>query len=258
MNARPTACAVIIPAHNEAATLPATLRSLRAAAAHRAMPGIPLLTVVAVDACTDDTAAVARSMGARVVESARRNVGIARAMAAEEALRLLRPYEQGLWIATTDADTIVPVDWLAHQLHHAGEGWECLVGTVRLAPHPLLHPAVVAKHDAQYFAGRPAGPVLWTHPHIHGANLGVTAGAYRGAGGFPPLAHSEDRALVTALQRQHRRILRTDRCPVLTSSRPDHRAPHGLGAALNVLAQAPGSRTDSGDSPRDGATVPEP
>ncbi|MET9533264.1 MULTISPECIES: glycosyltransferase [unclassified Streptomyces] len=240
MNPRPTACAVIIPAHNEAATLPATLRSLRAAAAHRAVSGIPLVTVVAADACTDGTAAVARRMGARVVELARRNVGMARAAAAAEALQQLRPYEPGLWIATTDADTVVPADWLAHQLHHAAEGWECLVGTVRLTPHPLLHPAVLAKHNARYFAGRPDGSVLWTHPHIHGANLGVTAAAYRAAGGFPPLVHSEDRALVTALQRQHRRILRTDRCPVLTSSRPDHRAPHGLGATLNVLAQTPG------------------
>ncbi|NDZ78245.1 glycosyltransferase [Streptomyces sp. SID10853] len=247
MSARPTACAVIIPAHNEAATLPATLRSLKAAAAHRAVPGVPLVTVVAADACTDGTAAVARRVGARVVELARRNVGVARAAAAEEALRLLRPYEHGLWIATTDADTVVPADWLAHQLRHAEEGWECLVGTVRLTPHPLLHPAVVAKHNAQYFAGRPADSVLWTHPHIHGANLGVTAAAYRAAGGFPPLAHSEDRALVAALQRQHRRILRTDRCPVLTSSRPDHRAPHGLGAALNILARAPGDRPDSRD-----------
>ncbi|MFE2378779.1 glycosyltransferase [Streptomyces sp. NPDC059398] len=246
MNARPAACAVIVPAHNEAATLPATLRSLRAAAAHPSVSGVPLVTVVAADACTDGTAAVARSLGARVVELDRRNVGVARAAAAAEALRLLEPYERGLWIATTDADTVVPEGWLAHQLHHAGQGWECLVGTVRLTAHPLLHPAVAAEHDARYFAGRPAGSVRWTHPHVHGANLGVTAGAYRAAGGFPPLAHSEDRALVAALQRQHRRILRTDLCPVLTSGRPDHRAPHGLGATLNVLARLPGGGPPDG------------
>src|SRR5690606_39684918 len=39
------------------------------------------------------------------------------------------------------------------------------------------------------------------HPHVHGANLGVSAAAYRAVGGFPPLAAHEDQALVAALAR---------------------------------------------------------
>ncbi|MFJ4922900.1 ATP-binding protein [Streptomyces sp. NPDC088725] len=237
MNSRPAACAVVIPAHNEAAVLPDALRAVRAAMGHPALAGVRLLTVVAADDCADETAEAGRRAGARVVEVARHNVGAARAAAADLALGLLGTYGDGLWIATTDADTLVPRDWLAHQLHQAGRGWECVVGTVRIAPHPLLGPATAAGHDARYFADRPAGAAGWSHSHVHGANLGVAAAPYREAGGFPALVHSEDRALVAALERRGRRILRTDRCPVLTSGRPDFRAPHGLGALLDALAR---------------------
>jgi glycosyltransferase involved in cell wall biosynthesis len=236
VNGRPSACAVIVPAHDEAATLSATLHSVRAAARHPEVAGVPVLTVVVADACTDGTVAVAEAGGALVVRESFHNVGRARASGARAALRRLSAYGDGLWLATTDADTVVPPRWLAHQVRHARQGWECVVGTVRLAPHPPLAPATAARHDAHYFAQRPPGPGAWHHPHVHGANLGVGAGPYQEAGGFPPLAHSEDRSLVAALERAGRRILRTDVCPVLTSGRVDSRAPHGFGAFLTSLA----------------------
>lgn len=54
--------AVLVPAHDEAAGLPATLASIRA----QLLAGDRLLVVA--DNCTDDTAAVARAAGASVVE----------------------------------------------------------------------------------------------------------------------------------------------------------------------------------------------
>lgn len=239
-----TACAVVVPAHNEAASLPATLRTVRAAARHPALAGVRVLIVVAADDCRDDTAGAARRAGARVVEVARRNVGAARAAAAEAALGWLSTEAgpgdghtgtPGIWLATTDADTLVPRNWLAHQLRQARGGWDCVVGTVRVAPHPTLGAMTVARHDAHYFAGRPVG-AAWAHPHVHGANLGVAAAAYLRAGGFPALPHSEDHALVAALERTGSTILRTDGCPVLTSGRADFRAPYGFGALLGSLA----------------------
>ncbi|WP_244943337.1 hypothetical protein [Streptomyces inhibens] len=110
------------------------------------------------------------------------------------------------------------------------------MGTVRLMHHPVLLVATVARHNARYFAGRPYGPRLWRHPHIHGANLGVAAAPYLAAGGFPALAHGEDRALVAALERLSCRILRTDECPVRTSGRLDPRAPQGFGTFLRQLS----------------------
>ncbi|MCA1223349.1 glycosyltransferase [Streptomyces sp. 8L] len=238
MSGGPAACAVIVPAHDEAASLAAAVHSVRAAARHPGVAGTPVLVVVVADACTDGTVAVAEDAGALVVRVAYRNVGRARASGAEAALRRLAAYGEGLWLATTDADSVVPPRWLAHQLRHARQGWECVVGTVRLAPHPLLSPATAARHDAHYFAERPPGRGAWHHPHVHGANLGVAAGPYLAAGGFPPLAHSEDSALVAALERSGRQILRTDGCPVLTSGRVDSRAPQGFGAFLTSLANA--------------------
>ncbi|MFH8407019.1 glycosyltransferase [Streptomyces sp. NPDC018019] len=238
----PTALVVAVPAHNEAAVLPAALRALHKAARHPEVLArrVRVVTVVAADACTDATAALARRHGAHVVEPARRNVGAARAAAVAHGLGLLGPAAEGAWIATTDADTLVPAAWLAHQIEQAAAGWDCVLGTIRVAGHPTLSPAVAQRHHTLYFAGRPGRDRTWAHPHVHGANLGVTADAYRLVGGFPALAHSEDHAMVTALERAGARILRTDRCPVLTSGRTDPRAVHGFGTYLRELALAPG------------------
>ncbi|MBP0461864.1 glycosyltransferase [Streptomyces bomunensis] len=226
----------MVPAHDEAASLPATLRSIRAAARHPALSGVEVVTVVVADACADDTAAVARAGGALVARESFRNVGRARAAGAEAARRLLAAHGDRLWLATTDADTVVPPHWLAHQLRQARAGWDCVVGTVRVAPHPALSAATAARHDAHYFAGRPPGAGAWRHPHVHGANLGVALGPYLVAGGFPPYTYGEDRSLVAALEGTGHRVLRTDACPVVTSGRRDARAPHGFGAFLTALA----------------------
>ena len=70
---------------------------------------------------------------------------------------------------------------------------------------------------------------------MHGANLGFTAQAYLGAGGFPPLRTGEDRALVAALRAQGRRVLRASSLPVVTSARRRYRAPAGFGHHLTTL-----------------------
>ncbi|MFG2493053.1 glycosyltransferase [Streptomyces caniferus] len=231
----PTALAVVVPAHNEARELPAALEALRRAGLHPALAGLPVMTVVAADACTDATPAIAARWGAALVEVPAHNVGAARAAGVAHALRLLGSAGEHAWIATTDADSLVPPQWLAHQLRCARQGWHCVVGTVRLRRSAALASHTLARHHAHYFAGRPDPPRPWGHPHVHGANLGVGAAPYRAAGGFPALTHGEDRALVTALAQRACRILRTDECPVRTSARLDPRAPHGFGAFLQRM-----------------------
>ncbi|MFH8347611.1 glycosyltransferase [Streptomyces sp. NPDC018045] len=237
----PTAIVVAVPAHNEAATLPSTLRALHTATHHHRLlaQNLPVVTVVAADACFDDTATLARRYGAHVVQLARRNVGAARAAAVAHGLDLLGPAADRAWIATTDADTLVPATWLTHQIEQATAGWDCVLGTIRVAPHSTLSTTAAQHHHTRYFAGRPERDHTWAHPHVHGANLGVAARAYHRAHGFPPLTHSEDHALATALQRTGARILRTDHCPVLTSGRTTPRAPHGFGTYLQTLTPAP-------------------
>ena len=70
------------------------------------------------------------------------------------------------------------------------------------------------------------------HRHIHGANLGVCAHAYRRAGGSQPLQSREDVALVNALIASEANVAWSAAPRVVTSARRNFRAPHGFGATL--------------------------
>ncbi|MFD7817559.1 glycosyltransferase [Streptomyces sp. NPDC059785] len=220
--------AVVVPAHDEQALLPAALAAVARAARHPALTGTRVRTVVVADACRDRTAALARDAGALVVSTDCRSPGQARHTGVRYALNRYADAPGSLWIATTDADSTVPPNWLAHQLARAREGWQAVVGTVVLPPASPL----AAPHRALYEATRPPGAATWHHPHVHGANLGISAAAYLDVGGFPPLATGEDRALVEALERRGHRVLRTSLCPVLTSPRLHARARGGFGDYL--------------------------
>ncbi|MEG0186042.1 MAG: glycosyltransferase family 2 protein, partial [Stenotrophomonas sp.] len=124
-----------------------------------------------------------------------------------------------------DADTIVPPDWLWKQ---AMCGADAFCGIVDVGDW-LDYPAAVR----EAFAGRELARD--GHGHIHGANLGVSAAAYRAAGGFPALATGEDVALVRALQRTGAGIAWHARPVVSTSARRTARAPQGFSGFLRSL-----------------------
>ncbi|MFD4789632.1 glycosyltransferase [Streptomyces sp. NPDC058459] len=226
--------AVVIPAHDEERLLPSALAALARAARHPELAAERVLTVVVADACRDRTAAVARDAGALVVETDCRSPGRARAAGVRLALERCLTGPSAVWIATTDADSVVPSGWLAHQRARAREGWQAVVGTVAL---PLSSP-LAAPHLALYETTRPPAGAPWLHPHVHGANLGFDAHAYLDAGGFPPLTTGEDHALVRALERRGHRVLRTADCPVLTSPRLRSRARGGFGHFLSAMARS--------------------
>ncbi|MET9494841.1 glycosyltransferase [Streptomyces sp. NPDC006552] len=231
---RARSLAVLVPAHDEEERLPRALEAIRAAARHPALRRVRVVTVVVADSCRDGTGAAAARAGADVVHVTCRNVGLARATAAARALELLDGPE-GVWLASTDADSVVPPHWLAFQHARAAEGWDAVVGTVTVTRWPRRVPGLAARHQRHYTASRPAhGP--WHHPHVHGANLGVAAGAYVAVGGFPALPVSEDHGLVDALAARGHRLLRTADCPVATSGRLDPRARGGFGDHLAGLA----------------------
>lgn len=221
---------VVIPAHNEQALLPACLEAVTSAALQ---VDIPVRVVVTLDRCGDGSGAIARNTpGVTVVEIKAGNVGIARAAGAESVLRWAdgTPHDR-VWLATTDADSVVPVDWLARQCVLANAGWEVVLGTVKVLDW--------SEHDIEVAPLWSAGyrPVE-DHSHVHGANLGCSVAAYLDAGGWSPLASDEDVALVEALA--HRRVIRTATIPVTTSARRDPRASGGFGDALRALS---GERT---------------
>ncbi|MFG2833250.1 hypothetical protein ACGFWI_38470 [Streptomyces sp. NPDC048434] len=115
-----------------------------------------------------------------------------------------------------------------------------MVGTVTVARWPPV-PQLADRHHEIYYASRPLCGALWRHPHVHGANLGVAAEVYQEVGGFPALPIGEDHALVSALERNGHRVLRTPHCPVETSSRLRPRAVGGFGAHLAQLAAEVGA-----------------
>ena len=223
------AAGVVIPAHNEEDLLPACLAAVRHSA--RTLTGLPVHIVVTADACTDRTADRARETGATVVEIGERSVGAAREAGVREVLGLTRSLDpEEVWLATTDADTLVPADWLARQLRYAAAGWDAVVGTVSVtswAEHPPEIPPLFYGH----YATAPG-----THSHVHGANLGFRAGGYLAAGGFRPSPTAEDHALVESLTAAGRRVLRTTEVSVVTSARRRARAPHGFSHLLSTLA----------------------
>ncbi len=223
---------VVVPAHNEQDLLPGCLASLRRAA--RALRGTPVRVVVVADDCQDQTVRAARRGGATVVTIGARNVGAARAAGAAAVLRRASPLDPGeVWLATTDADTLVPARWLRAQVRFAAHGWDAVAGTVRVADWSGYRPSVQAAFRERY--NTPGGT---GHPHVHGANLGIRASAYLAAGGFPSVATAEDHALMGALTASGGRVLRTRALPVVTSARRDARAPRGFGHYLAELDRA--------------------
>lgn len=211
-----------IPAHNEAALLGACLVAARAAAQHPALRGEIVRVLVVLDACTDASAAVARSLNVETLSVDARNVGAARAAGARYLL------EQGArWLAFSDADSRVAPDWLAAQL---ALGADAVCGPVMVddwSPHPQR---TRETWQARY---RDADG----HRHVHGANLGVCAQAYRRAGGFAPLACGEDVALVDLLSASGAVIAWSAAPRVVTSARVDARVRGGFGDTLAAWAR---------------------
>lgn len=214
--------AVIVPAHNEAQLIGPCLQALQVAARHRALDGEAVAIVVALDRCTDATAAVCRRFDVQTVRVEAGCVGVARAVASEVALAL-----GARWIGCTDADSRVPADWLARQVH-CGASAFCGVVTVEdwLDYAPAVQQQFLA--DERMHDG---------HPHVHGANMGFSAAAYRDSGGFLPLLTGEDVALIAAIQASGTRVARLAAPQVVTSARRHARAGHGFSDFLKRLEQ---------------------
>jgi glycosyltransferase involved in cell wall biosynthesis len=231
------AAGVVVPAHNEEALLPACLVALRRAVN---AVGIPVQVLVVADTCTDQTAVIARACGASVLSIRARNVGAVRAAGMTELLRLTAGRDPAaFWLATTDADTVVPPGWLRRQLSYAARGWDVVLGTVEVTDWDEHPPHVPAAFDALYEFG--AGP----HPHVHGANLGIRASAYLTVGGFRPLRTAEDHALLAAATEAGCPVVQASDLTVQTSGRRQPRAPHGFGHLLRTLAPLPNAPADS-------------
>lgn len=235
---------VVMPAHDEEHHLEQALHALQAAARALAQrrPSTAVGITVVLDHCTDGSADIAARVAAaderfRVLHQTFRNAGASRAAGAAAALGHGRPGRantymdstrlESTWLASTDADSSVPENWLWRQLELADAGWDVVLGSVEPDPRGM-DPKVLRTWHLRH-------PVEERHPHVYGANLGVRASAYRLAGGFPKIPSSEDRVLVGRLRRRGYAVMATDATRVMTSGRTSARAPHGFGAYLRTL-----------------------
>ena len=131
-------------------------------------------------------------------------------------------------MACTDADSAVPIGWLASQVRCAEKGFVCRVGTVlpELGPgQRLLYRSWLARHEH-----------LDGHRHVHGANLGFTLAAYDQVGGFAALRVGEDVDLVQRLRAAGLPVLASGDDPVRTSARHSSRVRGGFADYLATLA----------------------
>lgn len=214
---------VVIPAHNEEACLGDCLTAVLKATRHAGLGAEPVRVVVVLDDCSDGSEAAARAHPVEVMHVTARKVGAARAAGAQHLLQV-----GARWLAFTDADTVVSPGWLVAQL---GLGTQAVCGSVEVADWSAHgeRGLQVRQHFEQHYRDTDG------HRHVHGANLGVCAMAYQRAGGFEPLACSEDVALVAALQRSGATIAWSAAPRVLTSARTDARARGGFGDTLLAM-----------------------
>lgn len=157
--------------------MPSTLASVeRAVAELRARhSGMSVSVTVVLDACTDRTAAVVEGQPdlttvavAFACVGASRAAGVRAASVGDDPVRT--------WIANTDADTLVPADWLVVQVELADAGADVVTGTVEPDATGLT-PDLLSRWWARHTLAE-------GHPHVHGANLGVRLHAYESAGGL--------------------------------------------------------------------------
>ncbi|MDO4916974.1 MAG: glycosyltransferase family A protein [Rothia sp. (in: high G+C Gram-positive bacteria)] len=232
------AVGIVIPAHNEVDEIDRCLAAVFSAIAHaqKTHPHLYFSLHCVTDACTDGTETVVKKHLRQKFPvhidtvnfrnpAQTRNHGIQRFLA-EPAVRDLNSDE--IWLAMTDADTVVPTHWLTEQIALAKQGADAIIGTVEPRKSELgsdLYNAWLDLHNLSE-----------GHTHVFGANLGIRATAYQRVGGFAPLAHSEDAALVTALEQAGFSLRKTDRVRAITSGRFQGKVDHGFSTYLQDLS----------------------
>lgn len=225
----PWRVAVLIPARDEEELLPRCLRSiLIATAALRALVRSEVIVVAdtSVDRTSQIASGILKSHGS-VVNVSVGTVGTARRLAARYVLTRNRGPLSRLWLANTDADCVVPPNWIVNQLRLAESGIEAIAGTINVDSFEEHEPEVAERFRTSYLIAKDG-----THTHVHGANLSVRADAYCRAGGWTDLRTAEDHDLWRRLIRTGARTASTARIEVVTSGRRVGRAPDGFAAAL--------------------------
>jgi glycosyltransferase involved in cell wall biosynthesis len=131
------AVSVLIPVRDEELLLPRCIAGLQAALLHlkRVCPRVQAEVIFALDGCSDRSEELIVDSGLIGAHSPGSGVGAARRAAAALALQNHSGIlTDSLWLASTDADSVVPPNWVSHQLELATAGADIVIGSV----HPDL------------------------------------------------------------------------------------------------------------------------
>ncbi len=226
---------VVLPVHNEEELLPAALAALDRAASQVCRLSVAFGITIVLDACTDGSHHLAStwqcdtdgpwSGAIEIIEVGVGNVGRARQIGFGALLSRWSGVDpQDIWLATTDADSEVPGNWISSQLAIRSEGGQVWAGAVTVTD----------------WSGRREGTAeMWRESYeveclpVHGANFGIEAALYRETGGFAGLQSGEDRDLFERTLALGAVIGHDPRVRVVTSSRRVARAPRGFAHALS-------------------------
>ena len=251
---------VIVPARNEEDSLGATLDAL---GSQVDLHGNPLDTgsfeiLLLLNNCTDASAAVAEQwkrehprvrlyVAERTLAPDEAFVGTARRMLMDTAWIRLNGRRKLCGILSTDSDTHVSPDWVAHNLAALEQGADAVGGAIVLKDGELQTlPAGVRRaylRDQRYqrlvaqLEDRldPQEGDPWPrHLQHFGASLAVTPEAYARAGGMPAVTPLEDVAFVGALRHVGAKLRHQPEVRVYTSSRMHGRVEVGLSGQLRL------------------------
>ena len=161
-----------------------------------------------------------------------RSAGSARRLGVDAALAHFNDKELGqIWLANTDADTLVTRDWITVQLSLADSGIAAVAGIVTLEEDGSREAHEI--HRASYLTNLDG-----THGHVHGANLALRADAYVDAGGWAHRALAEDHCLWNRLKHRGWRLCSPVSSVVVTSARLIGRARGGFADSLKARIDA--------------------
>ena len=232
---------IVVPVHNEEHLVSAALDSLDQAVRYISESRVSVGIVVVLDRCSDRSSDLVSDWRNRtaefhdahhieIFELEAGSVGSARSAGCQALFReWSHAAAEDIWLATTDADSEVPQDWIAAQLRMRSEGAQVWVGAVNVRDWSDRTPGTAEAWRCQY-----ESEVL----PIHGANFGIDATTYLEAGGFGSLATGEDRDLFRRAVALGATIRHDPLVRVVTSGRRNGRAPRGFAHALTSIEAA--------------------
>ena len=210
---------IVIPAHNEEEYLNACLQAVQNAIIQ--LNHVVIDVVVVLDNCSDQSLSIVKDNHMNWLVCNYGCVGQARDLGIRHLIA-----QGATWIACTDADSCVDLDWLKCQMYHLPT--DAICGTVSLDNMNHLSVSTQRRYSEHY-------QDRMGHQHIHGANLSFSAQVYTEVGGFEPISCHEEVSFIQKLILKKYTIVWSNLVRVTTSSRLTARAPQGLSHFLIQL-----------------------